>query len=606
MMTKMGVSQNGKETSFALFSKHATSVQLRLFELDKQNPFHEVDLTKVDDIWEITLENLPKTFEYTYRCDGPYEEAKGHLFNKEMDLIDPYAKLTNQSPTWNSGKFATRAVVTPNELFDWEQDSRPMLSEEEMIVYEMHVRGFTIDPSSQVEQPGTFQGVIEKIPYLKELGVNVVELLPIQLFNERENMRTKPKTGERLHNFWGYSTANFFSLMRPYGSSNDLKALVKALHKEGIEVILDVVYNHTNEGSNSSHYCSFRGIDNASYYIVDENGYHNYSGCGNTFNCNNLPVSKLIVDSLRHFVTEYHIDGFRFDLAPILTRGMAGEPLENPPLIEMINRDPILGATKFIAEPWDAAGLYQVGKFPSYRFGQWNDKFRDSARHFIRGDGNIDDALSRILGSKDLFSDPLKSYNFVTIHDGFSLNDLVSYSEKHNEENGENNADGANDNISWNCGVEGQTDVIEIQALRTRQMKNFLLFLLVSQGVPMLLMGDEYGHTKLGNNNTWCQDNFLNYFHWGEKRLQGFISTLTSFRKSHLKKIETAQQLDKPFLALLINDRVLVAFNPMDQKQEWNLPDGDWKLIVDTHGEQTLSSSIHTLYPFCSALFIAT
>jgi len=605
-MTPLGVTKSGEETNFALYSKHATQVCLLLYELEGDDPFHVVDLKREGDIWEISLENLPKTYEYIYRCDGPYKPEEGHLFNKEMDLVDPYATLLNQSSAWNDRKRAPRAVITPQETFDWQGDSRPMIPPEEMILYELHVRGFTKDPSSSVEKPGTFLGIIEKIPYLKDLGVNVVELLPIHTFNENENQKTKPKTGEKLLNYWGYSTANFFTPMRPYGSQEELKTLVRALHHAGIEVIMDVVYNHTNEGSFPEYYYSFRGIDNASYYIVDEHGYHNYSGCGNTFNCNHPAAAQLIVDSLRHFVTEFHIDGFRFDLAPILTRGQDGKPLKNPPVLEMINRDSILGPTKLIAEPWDAAGLYQVGKFPSYRFGDWNDKYRDDVRHFIRGDGNLDSIKKRILGSPDIYTAPSRSYNFVTIHDGFTLHDLVSYNEKHNKENGEGNQDGSSHNISWNCGVEGPTDAPEVLSLRTRQMKNFFLILIISQGVPMLLMGDEYGHSKFGNNNTWCQDNALNYFQWECIGIQKFLSKLIAFRKSHLKKVEKTAWLDLPFLALVINDSILVAFNPSNETLTWNLPERDWKRIVDTHGEEGNHSHEYTLHPFSSVLFIAT
>jgi glycogen debranching enzyme GlgX len=394
--------------------------------------------------------------------------------------------------------------------------------------------------------------------------------------------------------------------MRPYGSQKDLKTLVKALHHVGIEVIMDVVYNHTNEGGFPEYYYSFRGIDNASYYIVDANGYRNYSGCGNTFNCNHPAAARLIVDSLRYFVTEYHIDGFRFDLAPILTRGQDGNPLEYPPVIELINRDSILGPTKLIAEPWDAAGLHQVGTFPSYRFGTWNDKYRDDVRRFIRGDGNLDSIKNRILGSPDIYSGDSKSYNFVTIHDGFTLHDLVSYHEKRNEENGEENQDGANENLSWNCGVEGPTDAPEVLSLRTRQMKNFFLMLMISQGVPMLLMGDEYGHSKGGNNNSWCQDNALNYFQWEQLGLQKYLSKLIAFRKTHLKNIQGVEWLDLPFLAFIINDSILVAFNPSSETKQWSLPERKWTRIVDTHGEEGEITQEHILHPFSSILFVAT
>ncbi len=599
---KLGITRSTKGMTFSLYSKHATGVLLRLFEVGGEEPIDEVKLKREGDIWRIVIENPPETFEYTYLCDGPYDPKKGHLFNKEMDLIDPYAREINQSSKWNDRQKPPRGVYRKMEPFDWEGDSRPLIPEEELILYEMHVRGFTKDPSSKVERPGTFLGMIEKIPHLKELGINGVELLPVHTFYER---------GGNHFNYWGYATANFFSVMAPYGSPEEFKEMVKAFHSAGIEVILDVVYNHTNEGSYENYYYSFRGIDNASYYIVDENGYHNYSGCGNTFNCNNRAAMELILDSLRYFVTEFHIDGFRFDLAPILTRGEDGKPLEKPPLIEKISRDPILGPTKLIAESWDAAGLYQLGSFPSYRFGEWNDQFRNDIRQFIRGDGDLEKVKKRIIGSPDLFNSPRKSYNFVTIHDGFSLRDLVSYDKKHNEGNKEQNRDGMNDNLSWNCGVEGPTEDKKIIFLREKQMRNFFLALLISDGIPMLRMGDEYGHTQEGNNNTWCQDNALSYFLWEEleknRSLFSFVAKLVTFRKKYLQKKKEVHWLDAPFLALMIDNQILAFFNPSDQSFDWNLPEKKWKVIIDTHdeGEKDVKE-IFKINPYSAILLIAT
>lgn len=600
-MAQFGVTWSGQECSFTLFSDYATGVLLRLFAPGEDDPFLEAPLSRQGDIWSITLKNLPETFEYTYRCEGPYDPKEGHLFNHDMDLVDPYATRLNTPKEWNGPPTPSRGFVTPQAPFDWDRDSRPLIPTDKLILYEMHVRGFTQHPTSGVKHPGTFLGLIEKIPYLKSLGINAVELLPIHTFNEREVQRRRPGTGERLFNYWGYSTLNFFTPMGPYGTPEELKEMVKALHKEGIEVILDVVYNHTGEGSNANYYHSFRGIDNKSYYIVDENGYHNYSGCGNTFNCNHPMVQELILDSLRHFVTEYHVDGFRFDLAPILGRGEDGKPLEHPPLIEKITRDPILAPTKLIAEAWDAAGLYQVGSFPSYRFGEWNDRFRDDVRSFIRGDGNLDAMKKRLEGSHDLFQTPDKSYNFVTIHDGFSLHDLVSYNEKHNEDNDEKNQDGANDNHSWNCGVEGETDDPEILALREKQMKNFFHALLIAKGIPMVLMGDEYGHTKKGNNNTYCQDNALNYFQWNQLKKSPLPSSLT-------KLIEVRKNLPKeitwiecaPALALQLGRSHLSAFNPTPNTVTLPLPEASWKALFDSGA--TLSEKKITLAPFSSAL----
>jgi isoamylase/glycogen operon protein len=397
----------------------------------------------------------------------------------------------------------------------------------------MHVRSFTQHPSSHSAHPGTFLGIIEKIPYLKSLGVNAVELMPIHEFDETEYHKKNPKTGSLLFNYWGYSTINFFCPMNRYGSKaafegpiEEFKMMVKELHRNQIEVILDVVFNHTAEGPLNGPTFSFRGIDNSTYYILDENGgYKDYSGCGNTFNCNHPIPHDLIVESLKYWVQEMHVDGFRFDLASILTRDQQGEPLTSPPVVEMIVKDPLLSNTKLIAEAWDAGGLYQVGSFPAFsRWAEWNGKYRDVVRRFIKGtDQQAGEFAKAITGSQDLYGvdrDPYHSVNFVTAHDGFTLKDLVSYQEKHNEENGEENRDGSSNNDSWNCGHEGETKNHAVQLIRARQMRNFHLALMLSLGVPMLLMGDEYGHTRRGNNNAWCQDNELNWFLWDEIKQQ--------------------------------------------------------------------------------------
>ena len=412
----------------------------------------------------------------------------------------------------------------------------------------MHVRGFTQDPSSNVVDRGTFLGIIEKIPYLKSLGINAVELMPIHEFNENDNSNRDPTTNETLCNYWGYSTVNFFSPMSRYGTGkksalHEFKTLVKALHAHGIEVILDVVYNHTAEGNGEGSIISFKGLENSVYYMLGPNGeYYNFSGCGNTLNCNNPLVRELIRDSLRYWVTEMHVDGFRFDLASILTRSHDGIVLSNPPLIEAITLDPILANTKLIAEAWDAGGLYQVGTFPAMgTWAEWNGKYRDSIRRFVKGtDEEVGSFATRICGSEDLYGKgrlPSHSINFVTAHDGFTLSDLASYNQKHNEPNGENNRDGTDDNESWNCGEEGTTNDPEVIALRKRQMKNFHLALMVSQGVPMILMGDEYGHTKLGNNNSWGHDSRLNWFQWDtldeNQDFFRFYRMAIDFRKKH-------------------------------------------------------------------------
>jgi isoamylase len=593
-----GVSKQKGGINFALFSNHAKGVTLRLFLPQKEDPFLEVPLKKSGKIWHILIKNLPEEIEYTYRCEGPYDFKKGLLFNKEMDLIDPYAKALSSSPKWNDPKKPIRGKIVFDPTFDWEHDARPFIPPEEMIIYELHVRGFTKHFSSSVKHPGLFLGIMEKIPHLKKLGVNVIELMPIHEFYEWENPLINPKTNEHLCNFWGYSTANFFTPMNRYGTSKELKELVKAIHREGMEVILDVVYNHTSEGNAINTYHSFRGIDNDSYYITDEHGYHNYSGCGNTFKCQHPYVQELILDSLRHFVLEYHVDGFRFDLASILCRDEKGHPMDTPPLIDRITKDPILAPTKMIAEPWDPGGLYQVGTFPSWKFAEWNGKFRDSVRRFIKGSESPKEFAQRFLGSPDLYRSnrkPFNSINFITIHDGFTLRDLVSYNQKHNEENGEQNRDGTNDNESWNCGAEGTTDDPATNTLRERQMRNFMITLFCAQGVPMLLMGDEYGHTRHGNNNTWGQDNDLNYFLWDEleknQAFFSFLAKLIQFRKDHsllhsaefLTENEVQTTIDSPFIAFKLQE-LFIAFNPQGRAIEIELPptDHSWHRIADT------------------------
>ncbi|MBS0655841.1 MAG: glycogen-debranching protein, partial [Verrucomicrobia bacterium] len=438
--------------------------------------------------------------------------------------------------------------------FDWENDQHPRIARQDLIIYEMHIRGFTNHPSSKVTSPGTFSGIIQKIPYFKELGVNALELLPIMEFNESENHNVNPKTKKELCNFWGYSPLSFFSPMQRYASSsnpqeslNECKAMVKALHQAGIEVILDVVFNHTGEGNEKGPVWSWKGFADAVYYLKNGSGeYLNYSGCGNTLNCNHPIVADLIIEALRYWVVEFRVDGFRFDLASILTRGQDGRILESAPLIERITQDPILSHCKLIAEAWDAAGLHQVGSFYQSSWQgpdewmEWNDDFRSVVRCFLKGTpGYVGRFTTKLCGSEDYYGkggSPLNSTNYVTCHDGFTLKDLVSYNQKRNKENGEDNRDGMNNNDSWNCGAEGETSNHEIVALRERQMKNFWLALFISAGVPMIMMGDEYGHTKDGNNNSWCQDDDKNWFLWDELESTNspyrFCKEMIRFRKS--------------------------------------------------------------------------
>jgi glycogen operon protein len=603
----LGSSSTEKGINFSVYSHHATNIKLRLFEIGQVAPFAEFPMERSGDYWHLCVANLPSTFEYTYQVEGPYDPSKGFLFCKEMDLVDPYAQAVNASDTWGNHHTPMRALYETRKPFDWEHTSRPMIPAEDLIIYEMHVRSFTMHPSSGSKNPGTFLGMIEKIPYLKKLGINAVELMPIHEFNETENLHRIPGTGEKLFNYWGYSTANFFAPMRRFGKEEDLKFLIRELHREGIEVILDVVYNHTSEGSDQSYYHSFRGLDNPTYYIIDENGYHNYTGCGNTLKCQHPVVQDLILDSLRYWVTEFHIDGFRFDLASIMTRGEDGKPLQDPPLIKRIASDPILAPTKMIAEPWDPAGLYQVGTFPSWRFAEWNGKFRDDVRKFIRGDRNLEAMKNRLLGSPDVYTEkgtPQHSINFITVHDGFTLHDLVSYNKKHNEQNGEQNQDGANDNESWNCGVEGKTTDQAILNLRLQQMRNFMVALFVSQGIPMLLMGDEYAHTREGNNNAYCQDNELNYFLWNQASpLFEFIQKLIALRKSHpifrQKTFPSAVKWEEMgYLGLTLGEELFIAFNPT--AQEHQLEKEGWEILLSTASQlQTLDK----LQPYTSVLF---
>ncbi|MDG4858846.1 glycogen debranching protein GlgX [Streptomyces sp. T-3] len=546
--------------SFSVYSDRATSMSLVLFERGAKEPTAELEFPpefRTGSVYAMTVFGLDlENLEYGFRADGPFDPVAGDRFDAGKVLSDPYARLISGrevwgvEPDWND-VYAYRSQVV-NDDFDWGDDTQLGIPTEDLVIYETHVRGFTRHPSSGVQAPGTYAGLREKIPYLKELGVNCVELLPIFEFDELDNPRTDPATGERLHNYWGYNTVSFFAPKAGYAATgrfgmqaDEFKSLVKELHKAGIEVILDVVFNHTAEGNEQGPTISFRGLDNATYYMLTPQGeYYNFSGTGNTVNCNHPVVRDFVLSCLRHWVSEYHVDGFRFDLASILDRAPDGSPLPNPPLLEQLAYDPILRHTKLIAEAWDAAGLYQVGNFPNYgRWSEWNGKYRDTVRKFIKGEpGLVGELATRLAGSPDLYQGRTStaSVNFVTAHDGFTLNDLVSYNEKHNGANGENNNDGGNDNHSWNCGEEGPSASAHIRELRLRQMKNMLAILLTSQGVPMILAGDEVGRTQLGNNNTYCQDNELSWFDWGlaegptaNTELLEFARAMIAFRHAH-------------------------------------------------------------------------
>lgn len=558
--------------NFAIFSSNATSVLLVLYEPGAEKPIAEFPLdpryNRTGDIWHILVRGIPSTIEYGYRVDRENNTEKHiHRFNRSKVLVDPYAKVFLGHEKWghieknhNKQKRTLRSSII-DDNFNWEFDQPLNTPLSQTIIYELHVRGFTRNSNSEVDNPGTYKGLIEKIPYLKELGITAVELLPINEFSETDNDRSNPTTGEKLVNFWGYHSAGFFAPKASYASSlepgsqvTEFKELVKAFHKAGIEIILDVVFNHTAEGNQMGPTISFRGLDNSVYYLIDPNSgeYHNYTGCGNTLNCNHPVVRDMILECLRYWVMEMHIDGFRFDLASVLGRGRDGSVLANPPLLERIAADPVLRNTKLIAEAWDAAGLYQVGTFPSWgRWAEWNARFRDDVRCFVKGDPDMVPALaSRLIGSPDMYDGEGQTHhqhiNFITCHDGFTLRDLTSYNEKHNEANGEESRDGCSHNCSWNCGHEGLTNqndlittqsAIEIEKLRYRQMRNFASILLLSKGVPMILAGDEFGRTQMGNNNAYCQDNELSWIDWQlieqNSDLLRFFRLLIKFRKDH-------------------------------------------------------------------------
>jgi isoamylase len=553
----LGASEVARGVNFAVFSRHATSCTLVLLEAGRSEPVAEIPFPpefRIGDVFAMVVFDLDlDRLEYGFRMTGPSDRRAGHRFDQSALLLDPFARCLSGGEAWGeeAGQRRARqyrARLAPED-FDWEGDRQLELPMEELVIYEMHVRGFTRSPSAGVAFPGTFAGVVERIPHLVDLGANCVELMPVVEFDELENDRRIPATGDRLHNYWGYSSVGFFAPKASYAASgwagmqcDELKAMVKELHRKGIEVILDVVFNHTAEGDERGHTFSFRGLDNRTYYMLTPDGrYRNFSGCGNTLNCNHPVVRDLILACLRHWVAEYHIDGFRFDLASILGRDADGHPLANPPLLEALALDPVLGRTKLVAEAWDAGGLYQVGSFPAYgRWAEWNGRFRDCARRFLKGDeGQTEEMAQRLLGSPDLYPTrgPAASVNFVTCHDGFTLADLVSYDRKHNETNGEGNRDGTDDNLSWNCGVEGPTSDPAVRLLRLQQIKNAVTLLLLAQGVPMLPMGDEMGRTQGGNNNAYCHDGPLTWLDWGlqatNAEILRFCRGMIAFRRCH-------------------------------------------------------------------------
>lgn len=565
--------------NFSVFSKNAKAISILFFEDKIENIVFEYEMNaehnRTGDVWHCAIEELPQEWTYLYRVFGPYDKSHGFFFNDKKLVLDPYARCLVGKEEWGKKpeiQFRHNILDHPYKCaiakddFDWEGDRHIHRKLCDTIIYEMHVRGYTIHPSANVMHPGSFAGIIEKIPYLKKLGVTAIELMPINEFDENECMFSNPKTGEKLKNYWGYSSVGFFAPKSSYASRSlekeqitEFKQMVKELHKEEIEVILDVVFNHTAEGNTEGPTISFRGLENNVYYIMaDDGSYMNFSGCGNTMNCNHPVVREMILECLRYWVTEMHVDGFRFDLASILGRDHRGHVLSNPPILESIALDPILSNVKIIAEAWDAAGLYQVGRFPAWeRWSEWNDKYRDTIRKFVKGDrGMASEMATRIAGSSDLYGQsgrkPYHSINYITCHDGFTLNDLFSYNQKYNIDNGESNNDGSNANYSWNCGYEGETSNKTIIKLRKRQMKNSIALLLLSQGTPMLLAGDEFGRTQRGNNNAYCQDNEISWIDWSllDKNYDLFYFTkeMISFRKSFASlRRETFFTGEKPF-----------------------------------------------------------
>ena len=644
--------QNG--VNFTIHTCGGTSCELLLFHRAQEEPFAVLpfpEAYKIGDVYSMIVYGLNiDEFEYAYRVDGPYCPEKGLLFDKNKILLDPYAKAVAGQRTWGIRWDYTYHARVVKDRFDW--GDMPQSKKElcDLIIYELHVRDFTHHPSSGVQHRGTFSGLMEKIPYLKELGINAVELMPIFEFDETMNSRTVD--GKQLLECWGYNTVGFFAPNSSYAAANEhnqegteLKTLIKALHDNGIEVILDVVFNHTAEGNEKGNTFSFKGFDNNIYYMLTPDGnYYNFSGCGNTLNCNHPVVQQLILECLRYWTINYRVDGFRFDLASILGRNEDGSPMNNPPLLRTLADDSILSNVKLIAEAWDAGGLYQVGSFPaSGRWAEWNGRYRDSLRSYLKGDSwNAWDAAWSISGSGDLYGgyydNTHSNYagynscvNFLTCHDGFTLYDLYAYNDKHNEANGWNNTDGANDNRSWNCGAEGETDDPEVLSLRRRMIRNACAVLMCSRGTPMFLAGDEFGNTKFGNNNSYCQDNITSWLDWRmlekNKDLFEFFKFMIAFRKKHpvihkqlptsvcgMDPIHThnlnAEETDIPRDARTFcvsfagydkekgkDDLIYVAVNTFWEDVTITLPNlhrrGAWHLSVNTYGD----GNGHYCYP---------
>ena len=604
----LGTEEKGGGVNFAIFSRYASHVRLEFFDHPEDAASSRaIDLdpthNRTGDVWHVWVKGIGSGQLYAYRVDGPYEPNNGHRFNFKKLLLDPFATAISRLPPWdfasargydptapeqdlalskldNSGSMPKCVFV--NKPFEWDGDQPPRHPWSKTVIYETHVRGFTIHPQSGVDHPGTYRGLMEKIPYLKALGVTAVELMPVQEFNETSVTRSNPQTSQPLRDYWGYDPVAFFAPKASYSSAGGLgqqklefKEMVRAFHKAGIEVILDVVFNHTAEGDELGPTLCFRGMDNAIFYTLadDKRYYKDYTGTGNTINANHPVVRDHILGALRYWMVEMHVDGFRFDLASVLGRDESGKLLANAPLLERIAEDPILRDVKIIAEAWDATGAYEVGSFSERRWAEWNGRYRDDVRRFWRGDdGMLGLFASRICGSADIYTQsgkgPQSSINFVTCHDGFTLNDLVSYRNKHNEANGENNHDGTNNNLSENYGAEGGTADDQIESTRKRQIKNFLLTLLVSRGVPMLLGGDEFRRTQGGNNNAYCQDNETSWVDWTHlkqhQEIHRFAQGMMAFRRAH--PILSKEQF--------YSDAEILWFNPQQGSPNWADPKG--------------------------------
>jgi isoamylase len=649
-----GTQQQQDGVNFVLFSRHATGVRLELYQHpDDSSPTRIIDLDpkshRTGDIWHIWVRGIAPGQLYGYRIEGPYQPEQGHRFNPHKLLLDPYARTIAGVKEWDFSaargydpssalsdlSFSTvdDAGTTPKcmfieECFDWEMDAPPKHSASDTVIYETHVRGFTIHPSSKIERPGTFIGLTEKIPYLQDLGVTAIELMPVLEFNENELPLLNPATGEKLKNYWGYNPVAYFAPKQSYSFEGsrwrqtvEFREMVKAFHRAGIEVILDVVLNHTAESDQLGPTISLRGIENSIFYMLQEKQpryYKDFTGVGNTLNANHPVVREFVRNVLRYWVMDMHVDGFRFDLASVLGRDEHGNVLRDAPLLQGIAEDPILRDVKIIAEAWDAGGAYQVGCFSTTRWMEWNGRFRDDVRRFWVGDaGMIGSFASRISGSSDLYhgsgKGPESSVNLVTCHDGFTLNDLVSYKQKHNNENGQSGRDGSDVNNSDNCGVEGPSQDLAIESMRNRLIKNFLLTLFISRGVPMLLGGDEFRRTQRGNNNAYCQDNQVSWFDWSlldtHKEIHRFTRGMIAFRRAHrvLRKEEFytgaeiqwfapngtspdwADQRQKSFACLIpgqTESDLFLLFNADSRSVDFSipaLPAGKiWRLAVDT------------------------